>query len=219
MLSKHKTTLPSLFTISQPIFKTRQSSNMASFLITDVRIFDGEAIIDNGSVLVSGGKIEKVSPTRIDFDGKVISRPGHTLLPGFIDAHVHLDFGNESGLAQGLRFGVTTQCDLGNAPFQIKQLQEMVSKGDCSDLKSAMQSATPDGGWPAPLLKVRIKRQLLREMEVYADRLERRPRVSCYLLTIIHLRHQNKVKNTYENKYETERTTSRFYMSLAALST
>ncbi|KAK4497003.1 hypothetical protein PRZ48_011452 [Zasmidium cellare] len=126
---------------------------MASFLIKDVRIFDGEAVIDNGSVLVKDGKIAEVSTTPIDFNGKIISRSGHTLVPGLIDAHVHIDFGNESGLAQGLRFGVTTQCDMGNAPFQIHQLRELVKKGDCSDLKAAMKSATPEGGWPAPLLK------------------------------------------------------------------
>ena len=127
---------------------------MVSFLITDVRIFDGHDVIDNGSVLVSNGKIAKVSSSPIEFDGTVIRKPGHTLLPGFIDAHVHIDFGNESGLAQGLTFGVTTQCDLGNAPFQIVKLRDVVKAGDCSDLKAAMQSATPEGGWPAPLLKV-----------------------------------------------------------------
>lgn len=122
--------------------------------MADVRIFDGQVVIDGGSVLVSGGKISKVSPTPIDFDGPIISKPGHTLLPGFIDAHVHVDFGNESGLSQGLRFGVTTQCDLGNAPFQIEKLRGLVKEGDCSDLKAAMQSAAAEGGWPTPLLKV-----------------------------------------------------------------
>ena len=127
---------------------------MASFLIADVRIFDGQTVIDRGSVLVSGGRIAKVSSTPIEFDGAIIPKPGHTLLPGFIDAHVHIDFGNESGLAQGLRFGVTTQCDLGNAPFQIEKLRDLVKDGDCSDLKAAMKSATAEGGWPTPLLKV-----------------------------------------------------------------
>lgn len=127
---------------------------MSSFLITDVRIFDGEKVIDNGSVFVKDGGIAKISVTPIDFDGTTIRKPGHTLLPGFIDAHVHIDFGNESGLAQGLRFGVTTQCDLGNAAFQIEKLRESVKEGDCSDLKAAVESATPAGGWPAPLLKV-----------------------------------------------------------------
>lgn len=127
---------------------------MASFLITDVRIFDGYSNLERGSVLVQDGKIAKVSTSSIEFNGRAISRPGHTLLPGLIDAHVHLDPGNEYGLAQGLRFGVTTQCDLGNALFQIEKLRTMVEEGDCSDLKAAMKSATPEGGWPTPLLEV-----------------------------------------------------------------
>lgn len=130
---------------------------MSEFLITDVRIFDGQVIIDRGSVLVSGGKITKVSSTPIGSDGPTISKPGHTLLPGLIDAHVHVDFGNESGLSQGLRFGVTTQCDLGNAPFQVEKLRSLVKEGDCSDIKAAMQSATAEGGWPTPLLKVTMR--------------------------------------------------------------
>lgn len=134
---------------------------MSSFLITDIRIFDGQDIIDNGSVLIQNGKIAKISQDPLSFNGKTISEPGHTLLPGFIDAHVHIDFGQESGLAQGLRFGVTTQCDLGNAPFQIENLREMVRKGDCSDVKAAVKSATPEGGWPAPLLKV-LRMNLIR---------------------------------------------------------
>ena len=129
---------------------------MASFLITDVRVFDGETVIEDGSVLVESGKISKVTSKPIEIDALVrtISKPGHTLLPGFIDAHVHVGFGDEPGLAQGLRFGVTTQCDLGNAPFQINNLRGIVKNGNCSDLKAAMESATPEGGWPAPLMKV-----------------------------------------------------------------
>lgn len=141
---------------------------MSDFVITNVRIFDGENIIRRGSVQVGSGKISKISSTTIEFDGLTISKPGHTLLPGFIDAHVHIDFGNESGLAQGLRFGVTTQCDLGNAPFQINNLRGLVQNGDCSDIKAAMQSATPEGGWPAPLLKVTM-RQVAKNSEEHAD--------------------------------------------------
>jgi hypothetical protein len=159
---------------------TLKTTDMSDFLITNVRIFDGQIAIDRGSVLISGGKIAKVSPAPKEFDGPVISKPGHTLLPGFIDAHVHVDFGNESGLAQGLRFGVATQCDLGNAPFQIEKLRDLVKDRDCSDLNAAMQSATAEGGWPAPLLKV-VMRQvsiILHSMLTVLDDTETRYRAS-----------------------------------------
>ena len=86
---------------------------MTSLLIKDVRIFTGEEEIPNGSVLIAGGKIHQVSSTQLDSpnaDTKVISKPGHTLLPGFIDAHIHADQANTIALPQLLRFGVTTGC-------------------------------------------------------------------------------------------------------------
>ena len=81
---------------------------MASFLVSDVRIFDGEQTTENGSVLVENGRISKVSSGPIQFEGTKYSKPGHTLLPGFIDTHIHANGGNEVALPQSLRFGCTT---------------------------------------------------------------------------------------------------------------
>lgn len=78
---------------------------MASFLIKDVRIFDGTSAIEFGSVLVENGKISQVSSSPISFSGTTYSKPGHTLLPGLIDVHIHADGGNDVALPQSLRFG------------------------------------------------------------------------------------------------------------------
>lgn len=62
-------------------------------LFTNVNIFDGvsETLIENGSVLVEGNLIKTVSNGPIDAPGaEVIDGAGRTLLPGFIDNHVHL---------------------------------------------------------------------------------------------------------------------------------
>ena len=125
---------------------------MASFLLKDVRIFDGEDTIDNGSVLVQNGKISKVSSSSIDYDGKVFSRPGHTVLPGIIDVHNHVDKGNAIALPQALRFGVTTVCDLHNEWHNIEKLKKQIEGGDCANLKYASFSATVDMGWPMPVV-------------------------------------------------------------------
>lgn len=85
---------------------------MTSFLIKDVRIFDGEDTIEKGSVLVEGGEISKVSSGSIDFSGTTYSKPGHTLLPGLIDTHIHANSASPIALPQALRFGVTTVCDM-----------------------------------------------------------------------------------------------------------
>ena len=125
---------------------------MASLLIQDVRVFDGESTIEKGSVLIKDGKISKVSSSKIDYDGKTISKPGHTLLPGFIDTHIHADNANVIALPQSLRFGCTTVCDLGNEDYNIAKLRKQLEGGDCADLKTTMFAATIENGWPAPIV-------------------------------------------------------------------
>ena len=126
---------------------------MSSFLLTDIRIFDGEHTIDSGSVLVKDGKIKQVSSSPISFSGSTISKPGHTVIPGLIDCHVHCDSGNPFALPQSLRFGVTTVCDMGNEWPNIQKLQKQIEEeGDCADLKYASFPATVEMGWPMPVI-------------------------------------------------------------------
>ncbi|KAM3419763.1 aryldialkylphosphatase [Cercospora zeina] len=129
---------------------------MASFLIKDVRIFDGETTTESGCVLVEHGKISRVSNEAIEYDGKVISKPGHTLLPGLIDVHVHCDNANPIALPQALRFGCTTLCDMHNEFPNIQKLREQVKGGDCADIKTTSYAATIDGGWPEAITRAEI---------------------------------------------------------------
>jgi len=125
---------------------------MSTFLIKDVRIFDGRTTIDKGSVLVEDGKISKVSSSSISFDGTTISKPGHTLIPGLIDVHIHANGGSSLALPQSLRFGVTTVCDMHNEYFHIEKLRKQILGGDCADLKTTSFAATIDMGWPMPVV-------------------------------------------------------------------
>ena len=66
---------------------------MSTILITNVNVFDGknEKLIDKANVLVEGNKIRQVSTKKIEATGAaVIDGGGRTLMPGLIDAHVHL---------------------------------------------------------------------------------------------------------------------------------
>ena len=62
-------------------------------------VFDGVGkLLEQHGVLVEEERIAAVAP-RDEFDGfagREIDTPGHTLLPGLIDCHVHLSFGAES---------------------------------------------------------------------------------------------------------------------------
>ena len=62
---------------------------MSAFSVTNVRIFDGEEVVDADTVTCAGGVITRVGhgPSA---GTEVIDGGGGTLLPGLIDAHVHL---------------------------------------------------------------------------------------------------------------------------------
>lgn len=66
---------------------------MSTILITNVNIFDGksEKLIETASVLVEGNMIKQVSTGKVETGGATtIDGGGRTLMPGLIDAHVHL---------------------------------------------------------------------------------------------------------------------------------
>ena len=70
-----------------------QDEKPRQVLFTNVHVFNGvdEKRIENASVLVEGNLIKKISTDSIKADGAVqIDGGGRTLLPGFIDNHVHL---------------------------------------------------------------------------------------------------------------------------------
>ena len=125
-----------------------------TFAITDVDIFDGQQLIRSASLLVLEGIIAQVSRNCLDFDGPSFSRPGCTVIPGLIDAHIHATDGSEIALPQALRFGVTTVLDMHNEMRNIEKLHRQMATGGCADLKFCGPAATVRGGWPAYLMTV-----------------------------------------------------------------
>ncbi|KAG6261292.1 hypothetical protein E4U49_004063 [Claviceps purpurea] len=129
-------------------------STPSSLLFQNVRIFDGHDEIPNGYVLVQNGVIAHVSTQPLyppDAFTMVINGPGHTLMPGFIDGHVHVY--EAAALRQSLDFGVTTVCDMHNEPLLMSKLRRVAAEdSDAADLRAACHGATIEGGWPAALL-------------------------------------------------------------------
>jgi adenine deaminase len=130
---------------------------MSSTLIHNVRIFDGESVItENGCILFSNGLVQHVSlatPSPPLSADHIIDGTGHTILPGLIDAHVHIG-DDEQHLAQCLAFGVTTVLEMFGEPENVSKVKKICGQRmDVADLKSACHGATIKGGWPgAPLL-------------------------------------------------------------------
>ncbi len=76
--------------------------------ITNVRVFDGKGLTGERTVIIENGIIS--SATTADAGTTIDGRHG-TLLPGFIDSHVHLT--GVADLEQGTRWGCTTLLDMG----------------------------------------------------------------------------------------------------------
>lgn len=113
-------------------------------LFQNVRIFDGKSpsLTAPSHVLVRGNKIEKISATPIaterSADTMVIDGQGKTLMPGLIDAHVHLmmeSISLSAGLTADISYvilvaaraaqkqllrGFTTVRDVGGASLSLK---------------------------------------------------------------------------------------------------
>lgn len=77
--------------LAAPLVAGEQQSTRV--LITDVNVFDGKAddLLPGQDVLVQGNLIKKIAPgIAVTEDMTVIDGGGRTLMPGLIDAHVHL---------------------------------------------------------------------------------------------------------------------------------
>lgn len=117
---------------------------MASTLFTNARIVDGTAPEAGApvSVLVEGGTIREVGKAVSSAKARVVDLKGKTLMPGLIDAHVHVvagvaDLGRNAQLPDSLvtarsfvimremlMRGFTTVRDVGGADFGLKQATE-----------------------------------------------------------------------------------------------
>lgn len=149
---------------------------MTVTVIKSVRLFDGNDVHPSATVAFdsSSGNIVSVSTSTstdsVPNNAEVIDGTGHTLLPGLIDAHVHvhalhLPKGADpsSVLRQPLKCGVTTICDMFSDTDtilkfrkEIKDELEKVRAGngkvELTDLKSCLYAATIEGGWPKPIV-------------------------------------------------------------------
>ncbi|KAK5088469.1 hypothetical protein LTR05_002687 [Lithohypha guttulata] len=153
---------------------------MTVTIISNVRLFDGTNVHDKARVTFdsdSGTILEvNTSPDASSVDPSANSKAttidgaGHTLLPGLIEAHVHVyDLHLPPGadhsqvLHTPLKCGVTTICDMHSDPDTIlnfrRDIEEDVEaarkgKGTVSlcDLKSSLYGATIEGGWPKPIV-------------------------------------------------------------------
>lgn len=146
----------------------RQLSRSETFLIRGARIFVGDGtVIENGAVLVRGGKIAEVyegnGPDPKAVNAEVVEAAGKTILPGLIDVHVHLgapggfypdmkSYDPEKSmlrnLAAYLYSGVTSVRSVGDGLDSILKIRSQVNSGEAlgAELFSCGPLFTAKGG-------------------------------------------------------------------------
>jgi imidazolonepropionase-like amidohydrolase len=101
--------------------------------LTNVRVFDGTGLQPPGTVVIDCGLIGA------DAGGaRIIDGHGGVLLPGLIDAHIHLS-GTET-LERLSAFGITTALDMGTWPAEL--VDSLRGRGGLTDIRSAGVGAT-----------------------------------------------------------------------------
>jgi imidazolonepropionase-like amidohydrolase len=115
--------------------------------LTNVRVFNGRELLGPTTVIIEGGIVGNDSA-----GARIIDAGGTTLLPGLIDAHVHLL--EQRHLQRLAAFGVTTALDMGAWPPSI--VDSLRNRTGMADIRSAGIPATTVGsahsrlpGYPA----------------------------------------------------------------------
>lgn len=127
--------------------QSAKGASDAGFVITNVRIFDGERVLAADSLRVRAGHVVDVGEGLQAATGEdTIDAQGGTVLPGFIDAHTH-SWGEAR--TDALRFGVTTVVDMFTMAAMLpeaRESREVLDPTRQADLFSAGTLATVKGG-------------------------------------------------------------------------
>lgn len=120
--------------------------------ITNVRLFDGDSVHPDQTVLIKDGNIATVGATNSVFlpiGTHIIDGTGCTLLPGLIDAHTHT---SEASLKLALKFGVTTELEM-SGQWTAARRQAVKEDDSSADLRTATQHMTAPGGHPEEIIR------------------------------------------------------------------
>ncbi|HEY6308120.1 MAG TPA: amidohydrolase family protein [Candidatus Angelobacter sp.] len=115
----------------------------APVLFQHVRVFDGTQVIVETDVLIEHGKITTIGSNLPAGSATVVDGSGKTLLPGLIDAHVHVH--GADTLEQALIFGVTTELDMMMSPRLEYELKKQENDRMASFLSAGFPATVPGG--------------------------------------------------------------------------
>ncbi|QIE58140.1 amidohydrolase family protein [Rasiella rasia] len=125
------------------------------FVITNVTVFDGEAVTDTISVLVEDGVITEIAKT-ITTDATTVDGTGKFLMPALTNCHVHA-WSNDA-LTEAAQAGVTNVLDMHGvemAQGMMKSLKDSTNYARCFVAGAAATAPGGHGtqyGFPTPTL-------------------------------------------------------------------
>ncbi|MCK2218325.1 amidohydrolase family protein [Actinomadura sp. ATCC 31491] len=145
-----------------------RATEVPRYLITHVHVVAGDGTeLHDADVALAGGRITAVTAGRARLRGaQVIDGGGETLIPGLIDAHLHLDFLQarnnpqaesqlqlvlRPALRELLRHGITSIRCMGDPLGLVVELRDRIAAGEISGphLVVAGPVLTAPGGHPA----------------------------------------------------------------------
>ena len=95
-----------------------------------VTVVDGSGVRPDQTVVVDGGRITAVGRrARVPAGTITVDGRGRWMIPGLVDAHVHLSSAGERALLQAVRWGVTTVRDLGSNLDELDRWRSEIAAG------------------------------------------------------------------------------------------
>ncbi|KAG2173469.1 hypothetical protein INT44_007060 [Umbelopsis vinacea] len=118
-------------------------SSTTKIALTNVRVFNGQKILDPTTIVIDGEIIgsDPIGAVEQDCEGAI-------LLPGLIDAHIHLS-GIED-LKNMSVYGITTALDMATWPLEL--LTSLRNQKGMTDIRSSGLSATGPGSTHSHML-------------------------------------------------------------------
>jgi imidazolonepropionase-like amidohydrolase len=111
-------------------------SAITKIALTNVRVFDGQKILDPMTVVIDGELIGSDPTGAVEQDCE-----GAILLPGLIDAHIHMS--SMQDLKNMSAYGITTGLDMATWPVEL--LNSFRNQKGVTDIRSAGFAASASG--------------------------------------------------------------------------
>jgi imidazolonepropionase-like amidohydrolase len=130
---------------------------MAKVVITNAIVFDGHALQENIIVTIENGLSSSINSSADTSNATIIDGRGQTLLPGFIDAHVHLANDAEIAarlLSQLAKAGVTTALDMGYFSGAVRN--SLTNRPGIAELHIAGNFASATGSMHSRITKASL---------------------------------------------------------------